>query len=408
MSFNLSLIEDNIFFLSSKDAKPALFFLLLVPLYAEPNGKNGLAHISEHIILSLIEKELSFNSKNAFAFYAHTSFSAIQFNFPKLQDEEQIIQVYKSIFNALQVNNIDKKIIKDCKNHVIQECKGLKEKYASVKKECKFLTGYKNINLPVGKVKDIQNITEKDILQFIHTYNSKCFFIIVNNKKIKLPKLLLNSKIKQSFLSKNILMQGNIKKIVNKQNTKNFLHIKLKKYSFQKISFSIKLENETLKNKNFILVILKMFIIECMNLFFKNKKINENNFTNAYTNLKKIDKNNIFSFIDFNIFNFNFALYANNLQKFIIDQNPSQKELADIKKELLNSFSFEQNTKVLVNNIILHIEYSTPLLITNIHIENAKKEIQKISIKSFCEFKNKYITKENFKIIIKDVFINES
>ncbi len=408
MSFDLDIMEDNIFFLSSEEVKPALFFLLPIPLYAEPSGKNGLAHLSEHIILSLIEKELSFNSKNAFGFYAHTSFSAIQFNFPKLQDENQIIQIYKTVFNALQVNKIDKKIIKDCKNHVIQECKELKEKYASVKKECKFLTGYKNINLPVGKVMDIQNITEKDILQFIHTHNSKCKFIIVNNKKIKLPKLLLNFKIKKSSLSKNILTQGNIKKILNKQNIKIFLHIKLKDYSFQKISFSIKLNKNTLHNENYSLMLLKMFIIECMNLFFKNKKINENNFTNAYTNLKRIDKNNIFSFIDFNIFNFNFALYANNLQKFIIDQNPSQKELNDIKKELLNSFSLEQNAKVLVNNIMVHIEYSTPLLITNIHIEKAKKEIQKISIKSFCKFKNKYITKENFKIIIKDVFINES
>ena len=71
--------QKNIYYILSKKAEPALYFIVRFPLCKEPQGKNGLAHVSEHVMLSLIETGIT-NIKKEFGFFAYTGYSAIQFN----------------------------------------------------------------------------------------------------------------------------------------------------------------------------------------------------------------------------------------------------------------------------------------------------------------------------------------
>ena len=239
--------QKNIYYILSKRAEPALYFIVRFSLCREPEGKNGLAHVSEHVMLSLIENEIK-NIKKAFGFFAHTGYSAIQFNFLQLHNEENIISVYHSIMQALRIKKIDKTVLKAAKEHVLKECRELKLKYSSVVKENKFLTGYKNISLPVGKVKDVKSITEDDVVQFINKNYSNNRFLIVNKNKIK---SLANDEIKTVTHNKNIF--NSIK--INIKHKKNYLHITANNPKYQEITFCIKINKNIFKTKYYYLTL---------------------------------------------------------------------------------------------------------------------------------------------------------
>ena len=388
--------QKNIYYILSKRAEPALYFIVRFSLCREPEGKNGLAHVSEHVMLSLIENEIK-NIKKAFGFFAHTGYSAIQFNFSQLHNEENIISVYHSIMQALRIKTIDKTLLKAAKEHVLKECRELKLKYSSVVKENKFLTGYKNISLPVGKVKDVKSITEDDVVQFINKNYSNNRFLIVNKNKIK---SLANDEIKTVTHNKNIF--NSIK--INIKHKKNYLHITANNPKYQEITFCIKINKNIFKTKYYYLTLLQMHIIDCMNIFLENKNYEDEDSAPASINIKMIDDENMFAFLSFTSAKTSFQIFADELLYFICQTDIKEIKLKKLKAEFINSIekNYKSNIKMLIMNVLIHIEYSSPLIITDNLIEAAKKQIKNIDLKTFCSLKKKLLTEENFKIIIED------
>lgn len=390
------IYEKNIYYILSKKAEPALYFIVKFPLCKEPEGKSGLAHVSEHVMLSLIENGIT-GVEKSFGFFAYTGYSAIQFNFSQLHNEENIINVYNSILQAVKIKTIDKTILKSAKEHVLKECRELKLKYSLVLKENKFLTGYKTISLPVGKVKDVKSINENDVIDFICKNYTDNWFLIVNKNKIK-P--VINNRVKTVAHNKNIFKSSKI----NTKYKKKILHIAVSNPKHQEIAFCITINKNIFKAKYYYFTLLQMYIIDCMNVFFKNKNYEDEDASSASLHIKMIDDDNMIAFINFNSAKTSFQKFANELIVFICRTAIKETVLKKLKSEYINYIekAYKNNIKMLIMNVLIHIEYAAPLIITDNMIQAAKRQIKNIDLKTFCSLKNELLTKENFKMIIED------
>lgn len=387
--------HGQVYFLLSDTAEPALHFIVPAPLCAEPQGKNGLAHVSEHVILSLIEARLTEVMTGSFGFYAHTGFSGIQFHFRHLKTEENIRIVYRAIQESLYPSAIPGAVLKTAKAHVLKECRELKQFYAQVLKQTRFLTGCKSITMPVGKVKEVQSITEQDVLQFIRDRYGEHTFIIVGNR--------LDSSISEDTRTAELVRQTRcVFEKTRRKRHKPFLHTALPSCAVQTVSLCIHVDNDRAAGNYFVLTALHLYIIECMNAFFQRKGMHDDACGDARTTMQKVDSETIVSFLTFQAHGFRFESVAGELKRFIIRQTPCVQDLENVKQLLADSLTAGAGLRTLVSNIIMHIEHGFPLIINPQQRESAKEEIKAIPFAVFADFKRSMVTKEHFHIIIKD------
>lgn len=128
--------------------------------------ENGVAHLSEHVFLKLIDKIIKDQSDIDLLFMGYTDYTYIVFRFAFENDEIGFEHFIKTLYECVENPEITEAIFLQSKKEVIEECKRNIQKRDESKKKNIFLTNSTIGWLPVGNV-DIINSIE---IQQIHEY----------------------------------------------------------------------------------------------------------------------------------------------------------------------------------------------------------------------------------------------
>ncbi|WP_068619780.1 insulinase family protein [Paenibacillus tuaregi] len=148
---------------------------------AEPEGKNGLAHLVEHICLAyrnhdpILEKYNSEYKQLGFHFSGYTNYGLTVLNISFPSSAECLNCCVHLIKEILQASIVNEDTFQISKKEILAECNILSERWRVQKEIINYITNGQINILPVGDKDQIEQLTEEDVRSFINK-----FYILTN------------------------------------------------------------------------------------------------------------------------------------------------------------------------------------------------------------------------------------
>ncbi|GIP21125.1 insulinase family protein [Paenibacillus sp. J22TS3] len=143
---------------------------------AEPEGKNGLAHLVEHICLAyrnhdpILEKYNSVYKKLGFHLSGYTNYGQTVLNISFPSSVKCLNYCVHLLEEILQASIVNEDTFQISKKEVLAECNILSERWRVQKEIINFITNEQINILPVGDKDQIEQLTEEDVRSFINKF----------------------------------------------------------------------------------------------------------------------------------------------------------------------------------------------------------------------------------------------
>ncbi|WP_339247003.1 insulinase family protein [Paenibacillus sp. FSL F4-0243] len=188
--------EKKIYFVNDECEETLVIVCIKAGCGQEPSGKNGIAHLVEHICLSYrkyipssCNSSLIFNEirSSGFTNYGQT---VLMFSFPSHMDNinmfHQILMIILS--NAIITN----KTFEISKLELLAECKQKGSQWYWQQELISFITNSQINELPVGKVDEIVQLQMKDAVTFIQNNYTNDNLALIYFTGLQVPEIISN------------------------------------------------------------------------------------------------------------------------------------------------------------------------------------------------------------------------
>lgn len=355
----------------------------------DPLGKNGLSHLCEHIFLeSVAEQYLILTEDNKYNYMGYTDYEFTVLKFVISNCPENMNYLLKVLNSHLNNCGVDTKYIEKCRLSVLEECEDRINHSVKSLKVNTFLTNNIVNYVPIGNIKQIYELNEKDIIEHLNQYASNTNIIIFSDAKIidKNPNDLL-FKLPNTITKCEINSKGNFEdrgQLLQLSNVPRNIKIYFKQ------------QNKSLNSKEMVVLhLMEFFILQMLDkeigseynldITIKKKVITkEHSFLVIYVN-------GIYSKLDINI-----KKIINNL----LEVHIMEHDLETLKNLFRNNIiqTQEINEACIHNNLNNYIRHNDLLCITAQHYKEIGLILNEITIEDMHNKLNG-VFNNNYKIL---------
>lgn len=404
--------ENNIYFVNDKCEETLVIVCVKAGCGQEPMGKNGVAHLVEHICLSY--RHYTPESINDFKIFSRirlrssgvTNYgqTVLMFSFPSRLEN---IQVFHQILNlVLSTSIVTKETFAKSKSEIFAECKQKGSQWYWQQEIISFVTGGQISELPVGKEDEIMLLNIRDAVTFIQKYYNPDHMALVYFSGLQIKDIL------SDLYQKIPIMQIELPKQLNYDVVFNYT-------KQQKYNLSIcRLEHPS--NHNVVEIYYQQFY-KSLNLKAKltrmlfeviaKKSIEEyvsvSSYAHRCSDISVTDKHVSGQFY-YAVFTLTFTAIDDTLSCFAedivncINSLLITEERLQASKETISPFLYqsEEPSRVQIfQNISSNIFYGEPIHITSNQYSKLKELLDQIEVGDLVDYRN-WILNSPCKIVI--------
>ncbi|AIQ69737.1 insulinase family protein [Paenibacillus graminis] len=376
----------------------------------EPLGKNGVAHLVEHICLAY-ENYISSNYEHTyknikFCSTGYTNYGQTVLMFTFQSHLENIYIFSRLLRTIMDADIVTEDTFKLSQTEILDECMTKKSQWEWQREIITYITNNQVQNLPVGSEDEIKKLHFNDVISYIKDFYNMDNIGIVFFTNILSQDIIPIIKPEKRRNTKNKYFNFQIKKI-----SRNIIN-KNDELSLLQLNHPFKLKTvEIYFHKPYISVNLKRKLTRMLfEIISKNcieKYIEKTEYCNYLNNLSVSDKY-VSDYFYFAVFSMEFSfvddkitLLANGIVNHLKKANLTERVLVESKKRIipfLNEY-YKSSREQLFQNISSHFFYGEPIHITREHYRDIEEIMDEISIGDILNYRN-WILEESAKIVI--------
>lgn len=404
--------ENNIFFVNDQCEETLVIVCIKAGCGQEPIGKNGIAHLVEHICLSyrhyIPTSTIRFKIFNRVRLRSSgiTNYGQTILLFSFSSHMDNIYTFHQILKVVLDTTIITKETFEKSKSEILTECKQKASQWYWQQDIISFITDRQINELPVGNEDEIASLKMRDAITFLQKYYIPNNMALVYFSGLQMKDILLNLYQEipgfETGISKRLNYNASFNDTKNQKCSLSVCRLEHPSYHNEvEIYYQYSYKSLNLKSK------ITRMLYEAVTKKSIDEYVSASPYAHRCSGISVTDKH-VSANLYYVVFSLSFTTIDDTLSRFaenvvnFLNHLLITEEILQASKENISPFFYEQeepNRVQTFQNLSCHIFYGEPIHITTNQYSQLKELIDQIEVSDLMDYRE-WILNAPCKIVI--------